>query len=181
MVKIIFLRHAESESNRDNIISDNPQRIVRLTDTGVRQAEAAAEKLRAFPFTRAFTSEFERTRQTAAIVLKHHDCEVVADARINERKTGMDGHQPEEFHALIEHDWVHARTLAGESFIQKMERLKSFMAAVALRFPDELILSVSPEDPIRCAVALVEGDPLKAIHLPIKNAHWIEVSWQFIS
>jgi broad specificity phosphatase PhoE len=47
--------------------------LVSITERGRAQAGAAAEKLRAIRFTHAYASEFPRARQTAAILLRHHD------------------------------------------------------------------------------------------------------------
>ena len=48
-MKIILVRHGESEGNVKNEINDDPNRIVNLTARGRQQAEAAAERLRGVP------------------------------------------------------------------------------------------------------------------------------------
>lgn len=64
-MKIILVRHGEAESNVAHIINDDPRRIVNLTERGRAQAEEAAERLRAVPFTHAYASEFLRAQLTA--------------------------------------------------------------------------------------------------------------------
>jgi len=90
-MKVILVRHGESEGNVRHEINDDPQRIVNLTERGRAQAAAAAEQLRDIAFTHAYASEFPRARQTAAILLQHHALRLNIDARLNERISGMDG------------------------------------------------------------------------------------------
>lgn len=59
-IKIVLVRHGESEANVAHVISDDPKRIVNLTARGKAQAAAAAKQLRALPFTHANASEFAR-------------------------------------------------------------------------------------------------------------------------
>jgi broad specificity phosphatase PhoE len=68
-MKVLLIRHGESEANVANRINDDPTRPVSLTERGRAQAEAAAESLRAARFTHAYASEFPRAQQTAKILL----------------------------------------------------------------------------------------------------------------
>src|SRR3989338_11375321 len=90
-MKIIFIRHGESEANVAHRINDDPARPVNLTGRGRAQAEVASDELRAVRFTHAYASEFPRAQQTAKVLLRYHACTLLTDARINERKTGMEG------------------------------------------------------------------------------------------
>ena len=90
-MQITLVRHGESIANIGNYINDDPSKPVGLTDRGITQAESLAQRLRTEIFTHAYASEFPRAQQTAAILLRQHDCELIIDARLNERKTGMDG------------------------------------------------------------------------------------------
>src|SRR3990167_2301323 len=103
-MKILLVRHGESEANVAHCINDDPTRPVNLTERGRAQAEAASDELRAVRFTHAYASEFPRAQQTAKILLRHHACRLQIDARINERQTGMDGLPAEAFHDLMHTD-----------------------------------------------------------------------------
>ena len=70
MMKIILVRHGESEGNVKHEINDNPARTVNLTDKGRAQGAAAGEALRERRFTHAYASEFPRAQQTAEIILR---------------------------------------------------------------------------------------------------------------
>ena len=177
-MKIILVRHGESEANVAGIINDNPARIVNLTARGRAQAETAAEKLRAAPFTHAYASEFARTRQTAEILLRHHACALHIDARLNERHTGVDGLPVSVFNDAVRPDPLRIKPEGGESFLEQMERLRSFMDEIAAHHPDGNILAVSHENPILAALALTMDDPEQiARHDGIANCGWVELAW----
>jgi broad specificity phosphatase PhoE len=174
-MKIILIRHGESEANVAHRINDDPARAVNLTERGRAQAEAASDELRAVSFTHAYASEFPRAQQTAKILLRHHACPLHIDARINERKTGMDGLPVETFHDLMRTDPLHVKPENGESFLEQMERLRSFMDEIAVRHPDGIIMAVSHENPILAALALTANDPEQAALGKIANCGWVEM------
>ena len=176
-MKIFLVRHGESEANVARYINDDPTRPVSLTERGRVQAEQASEKLRALPFTHAYASEFPRAQQTARILLRHHACPLEIDARINERHTGMDGMPVEAFHDLVYPDPLRIKPAGGESFLEQMERLRSFLDEIAARHQDGLLLAVSHENPILAAVALAANDPEQAARRSIANCEWVELAW----
>jgi broad specificity phosphatase PhoE len=176
-MKIIFVRHGESEANVAGIINDDPARLVALTDTGRNQAAVAAEQLRSVPFTCAYVSELLRARQTAEILLRHQACPLHVDSRLNERKSGMDGLPVETFNSLVRPDPVKIRPPEGESFLEQMERLNTFLNDVAAEQPSGPVLAVSHENPIQAALAL-SGKPVEeAARGSIPNCGWVEIDW----
>lgn len=176
-MKIILVRHGESEANIAQRINDDPSLAVSLTERGRAQAGAAAESLRAVPFTHAYASEFPRARQTAEILLRHHACPLHIDARLNERHTGMDGLPVDAFNDLVRPDPSHIRPEGGESFLEEMERLRSFLDETAARHPDGVVLAVSHENPIVAALALTVGDPEQVVRRNIANCEAVELEW----
>lgn len=176
-MKITLIRHGESESNVAGIINDDPSRPVNLTERGRAQAEAVSNELCALRFTHAYASEFPRAQQTAKILLRYHTSPLLIDARINERKTGMDGLPVEAFHELMRTDPLHTRPEYGESFLEQMERLRSFMDEIAVRYPDGTVLAVSHENPILAALALTANDPEQTARGKIANCAWVEMDW----
>lgn len=176
-MKLLLIRHGESTGNIAHVINDDPARAVHLTERGRGQAEAAAERLRAVPFTHAYTSEFPRAQQTAEVLLCHHACPLQIDMRLNERKTGMDGLHVDVFIDLVRSDPLHIKPPHGESFIEQMERLRNFMDEIAARHPDGAVLAVSHENPILAALALTADDPEQIVRGSIANCEWVEVDW----
>ncbi len=176
-MKIILVRHGESDANVADRISDDPARSINLTERGKAQAEAAAGSLVPLRFRHAYVSQFPRAQQTAAILLRRRDCRLQIDARLNERRSGMDGLPVSAFDDLVRADPLRIKPERGESFLQLMERLRSFMDEVAARHPDEMILAVSHENPILAALALTAGDAEQIVCGSIANCAWVELEW----
>lgn len=81
---IYIIRHGKTERNQANVLqgrSDYP-----LNDEGVRQAEAAADRLRTIRFDHVFSSPLVRAVQTAKIVVP--DLPPVIDERLIEMDYG---------------------------------------------------------------------------------------------
>ncbi len=176
-MKIILIRHGESEANVADRINDNPARIVNLTERGKAQADAASNSLRALRFTHAYASEFPRAQQTAEILLRHHTCPLNIDARLNERRSGMDGLPVHVFHDLVRPDPLRIKPEQGESFQEQMERLRSFLDEIAVRHPDGMVMAVSHENPILAALALSADNPDQTVRGSIANCAWVELDW----
>lgn len=176
-MKIFLVRHGESEANAVNRINDDPARIVNLTMRGRMQAEAASEELRRMRFTHAYASEFPRARQTAEILLRHHACPARTDARINERRSGMDGLPVGEFNDLVRSDPLRVKPVRGESFMELMGRLRGFLDEAAAHHSEGTVLAVSHENPILAALALTVDDPERIVRGSIANCEWVELDW----
>lgn len=176
-MKIVLVRHGESEGNVRHEINDDPKRIVDLTAKGRAQAEAAAERLREMRFTHAYASEFPRAQQTAAILLCYHDLSLHIDARLNERRSGMDGLPVHVFNDEADKDYLHYQPEHGESFLEQMARLRSFLDEIAARHPDATVLAVSHENPIVAATALQAEYPEQVMRNSVANCAWVELEW----
>jgi broad specificity phosphatase PhoE len=176
-MKIFLVRHGESEANAAGRISDDPSRLVSITDRGRAQAEVAAEKLRAIRFTHAYASEFLRAQQTATILLRHHDLYLHIDGRLNERRSGIDGLPVHAFNELVRPDPLRFKPERGESFLEQMDRLRSFLDEISARHAGGLVLAVSHENPIVAALALTVDDPMQVIRNSVANCAWVELDW----
>lgn len=172
-----MIRHGESEGNVIHQINDIPQRIVNLTTWGRAQAEAASGILRRIPFTHAYASEFPRAQQTAAILLCHRGLELNIDARLNERRSGMDGQHVDAFNDFVRGDYLRIKPPLGESFLEQMVRVRDFLDATAARHPNATVLAVSHENPIVAARALTVDDPEQVMRNSVANCGWVELVW----
>jgi broad specificity phosphatase PhoE len=176
-MKIILARHGESDANVADFINDDPARPVNLTRRGREQARQAAERLKHWNFRLAYASEFPRARQTAEAILAYHVCPLVIDARLNERRSGMDGLPTAAFNELVRPDPVNIRPPAGESFLEQMERLRRFLDDAARREPEGPVLAVSHENPILAASALAGRPAREAACGQLPNCAWLELVW----
>ncbi|MGC2165319.1 MAG: histidine phosphatase family protein, partial [Gallionella sp.] len=173
----VLVRHGESEGNVAGIINDDPTRVVSLTERGKSQAAATAHTLRTHPFTHACSSEFPRARQTADIILQYHSCALYIDARLNERMSGMDGAPVEEFNKLAGANILHFKPQHGESFLEQMERIRSFLNETAHVHPRATVLALSHENPILAAQALIFDAPEVYARGSIDNCQIVELEW----
>jgi broad specificity phosphatase PhoE len=83
--KYTFLRHGESQSNLDDMISSTiGQYGDNLTDNGKKQSEEVKEKLKDIDLI--FSSPFDRTKKTAEIVADGK--EIIIDDRLREIGAG---------------------------------------------------------------------------------------------
>ncbi|HLP97807.1 MAG TPA: histidine phosphatase family protein [Sideroxyarcus sp.] len=176
-MKLFLVRHGESEGNVKYEINDDPKRIVNLTARGRAQAEAAAERLRNIPFTHAYVSQFPRAQQTAAILLRHHALQPSIDARLNERISGMDGLPVKVFSDCVRADYLRTKPPRGESFLEQMERLRSFLDEIARRHPNGTVLVVSHENPIVAVLTLLSDTPEQTALHKLDNCEVVELEW----
>ncbi len=177
-MKVVFVRHGESEANVADFINDDPQRLVNLTERGREQAENVAGRLRSIPFTHAFGSEFPRAHQTAAIILSHHCCELRVDPRLNERKSGMDGLPTRTFNDLVRPDPIHIRPPLGENFLEQTQRLRSFLQSMESLPGNAMVLAVSHEYPLRSVLMLAGVEPEIAVRESIPNCGTFSVAYR---
>lgn len=176
-MKITLIRHGESIANAGNFISDDPGKPVGLTGKGRSQAELCALSLREEIFTHAYASEFPRAQETAAILLRHHNCSLTIDARLNERKSGMDGLPVHLFNDQVKRDPLRYKTEKGESFVEQMQRVRSLLDELAERHPHGRILAVSHENPIIAALALTVKDPASVVLSSLENCARLDLHW----
>ncbi|MDP2805917.1 MAG: histidine phosphatase family protein, partial [Gallionellaceae bacterium] len=123
-VQFTFIRHGESEANVGHFINDDPGKPVHLTEKGKAQAAKLATQLSSENFTHAFVSEFPRAQETMAFLLKGKNIPLIIDARLNERKSGMDGQPVNAFNDQVLANPLNFKTPHGESFLEQSERVR---------------------------------------------------------
>lgn len=131
-MRLILLRHGESEYNRRGLCNADPAVPVPLTPVGLSQARAAARRLADAPIRRVFVSRLRRAQETAAIVNACHGAHIRVDARLDDRNTG--------FEDLPVADYLDAQRRApdpfgwkapgGESYHELVARVHDFLAEV---------------------------------------------------
>jgi alpha-ribazole phosphatase len=147
-MKLYCLRHGETQYNRLGLCNDDPGRDVHLTPEGIRQAEAAAERLKAAPIERIITSELPRTRQTADIINCYHQAPVESNAALNDIRSGFESRPVADYFAATGHDRLHTRVNGGESLLDYKQRVSGFIDWLALQ-PEETLLVVAHEETLR--------------------------------
>ncbi|MDO9226134.1 MAG: histidine phosphatase family protein [Pseudomonadota bacterium] len=176
-MRVYLVRHGESEANIGGYINDDPSKPVTLTAKGRAQATTAAEALRAVAITHAYASRFPRARETAEIILAGRELSLTIDARLNERRSGLDGQSVEAFNSLVCADPVRIKPENGESFLEQMARLRAFLDEIAQRHPQGVVLAVSHENPILAVAALAGREAEVAARGAIGNCEWLLLEW----
>ncbi len=171
-----MIRHGESEANVGNFISDDPRKPVNLTARGIAQAEALATAIAHEQFTHAYVSEFLRAQQTLAILLRGMPLIPQVDARLNERKSGLDGHPVHIFNDEVRRNPLHYKTPYGETFLEQMERLRNFLDDVVMRHPQGRIILVSHENPILAAKAWTTSAEAE-VFAAVPNCGRVDIEW----
>lgn len=118
----------------------------RLSDLGVKQAEAAAEWLADKPIKAIYSSPMERAQQTAAIVAQRHETLTPrADERILEVFTPYEGRPTAEL-AATGWDLYTGNEPPYESPAMVLERVLDFFGHVVVEHTGDTVLAVAHGD-----------------------------------
>ena len=98
-MKIIVVRHGQTNYNVVGLHNADPTIDVFLTEVGINEAKQLAEQFKDEPFDAIFVSELPRTRQTAEYINQFHDLPIIVDKRLNDINSGCDGQKAAEFRA----------------------------------------------------------------------------------
>jgi broad specificity phosphatase PhoE len=142
--RLLLIRHAESEGNRDQVFTATP--FVGLTERGRRQARAAGEWIRTRHAPRAaVTSPFTRARETTQIIAGVLDVPTLVEQDLRERDYGAlagqayatprPGYDRERY-------WVW-RPEGGETLEEVLVRVGAVLDRVAAATPDADVVVVS--------------------------------------
>lgn len=144
-MRIIFVRHGQSNYNIKHICNSDPSKKVYLTELGKRQIEDVGEKLKKEKIEIIFVSELPRTKESADIINKNRNAPIKIDKRINDRKTGFEGKSYFDYIKFIEKDRFNIKHEGGESFQNEKKRVFSFLEDV-VKTSYKTILVVSHEE-----------------------------------
>jgi len=165
---VYVMRHGQTNYNVMGLCNDDPGRDVRLTDTGLKQAQRAAEKLKRSRIERILVSQLPRTGQTAACINQYHDVPVEACAELNDIRSGFDGHPVADYFAAIAHDRLRAAVNGGESLLAHKERVRGFIEGLRER-SEQAVLIVAHEETLRVFAAYFEDlsdEEMMALSIP---------------
>ena len=178
MGQIIFLRHGQAKNNVDKILAGRTEGVP-LTETGISQAQHAAELLTHMKIGAIYSSPIQRAKHTAEIVGEKNSIDVTIDDRLIELDMGKftgksyseiiseRGNVFEKFYngdLEIAHNGV-------ETFDQVKKRVKSIVDHVIEKHEDQNVVLVTHMDPIKAMVStVVDLSPQNLFSLIIANA-----------
>lgn len=161
-MKMYFLRHGETNENKNKFYYGKLD--VSLNEKGIEQSKIAGEGLRDIKFSRIYTSERKRTKETAEHALEKLDLNVIVDSRINEMDFGkFEGKSyveiqkefPREYE-MWNNNWKEFAPPSGESYKDFYSRIESFMNEIISK-SDENVLIVTHGGVIRTIYCYVLG------------------------
>ena len=157
-MKLYFVRHGETDSNRDGIMqgqSINQQ----LNDRGVRTCLSLKNKLSSTSFDTCYTSPMLRAWSTA-LIIAGEKCIVQEDSRLIERYLGdFEGKERAEYDMSKFWDYeLDSTDNVVESIRSLISRCRSFLEYILDKYDDSSnVLIVSHAGIIRCFHYLLSG------------------------
>lgn len=128
-MRLILVRHAQTNYNVMKLANADPSVDVHLSDEGIRQAENLAQLLKPVAYDVCYISELPRTRQTAEIINKYHNKELIVDRRLNDNKSGFESKPVADYLRALEAtgDIYGTRLNDGESLDEAAKRAYDFL------------------------------------------------------
>ena len=147
--QVLIVRHGQTEWNIAGIRQGHFDS--RLTEKGMAQAKALAQRLARERFTALYSSDLGRAVQTAMAIADVTGHSPVTDARLRERHLGIfQGLTADEIMARYPEERRQFRTLGpdfvipgGESMRQQVERNVEYLNQLALKHRGEQIVVVT--------------------------------------
>ena len=167
-MKIILVRHAETEANYNGIIQGQGLNGL-LSDSGVRQAQRLSAKLKSTKIDMCFTSPMARTWQTAMILVGDRAI-INEDKRLIERYLG-------KFEGVKKEDYDHIKYWDYDNNINDgdvepvrdiFSRANAFLDEIKEKYSDKTILVVSHSAIIRAMHHIIMNTNLNSNLLDIK-------------
>jgi 2,3-bisphosphoglycerate-dependent phosphoglycerate mutase len=167
VTRFILLRHGETVWNVERRYQgqlDSP-----LTELGLGQARALADRLPTASIGALYASDLGRARQTAEIISERNGWEVVAHVGLRERHLGLfqgstreeaKARWPEEYRRLKSGDADYA-VRGGESTRALIQRVLATLNEIAARHDGQTIAAVTHGGPLSALLRHALGIPLE--------------------
>jgi len=161
--KYFLLRHGQTiyQTKKKNVLYPWPEgKSVFLTRKGKKQIEKAANFLKKKKIDFIFSSDLNRTKQSAEIVGKKLGLKVYFDRRLRELNFGKFHSGPKEkynrlFSKKIER--FYKKPPGGENWNELKKRILDFLAEVEKKHKNKNILIVSHGDPLWFLAGIIKG------------------------
>ena len=172
---LYVMRHGQTNYNILSLCNDDPRKEVHLTETGIQQAEAAANHLAHIPLSKIYVSELPRTRQTAEVINRSHNAPIITSHYLNDIRSGFESQPVEKYFAATGHDRYNITPPGGESVKEFQSRVLQFLDEVGSNNSDSTILVVTHEEAIRVFYAYFNRlDTQEMMALKFDNCELVE-------
>lgn len=175
-MRLILVRHGESEWNR--IGRYQGQMDAPLSELGLRQAEALAERLRREQIDAIYTSPLQRARRTAEAIARYHPAvplhEDPALLEIHHGDwQGLYAWEVRERYPDELHEWrmfpTRSQMPNGESFSNILKRTLTFRERICAQYAADASIVISTHDVV---IKILVADAL-GMHMDRINRLWI--------
>ncbi len=164
--RFIVVRHGEADGNIQRFFHGHYNSS--LTEIGHLQAEKTANLLKNYKINYIYSSDLDRTVQTAKYIAKGRNIPVTKDCRLREIFGGKWENVawadlPEKFpesYSLWEDDIGKVVMPDGESMLQLFDRLKNALSEIAQKHFGKTVCIVTHGTAIRSLLCLWRGIPL---------------------
>ncbi|MBQ3263446.1 MAG: GNAT family N-acetyltransferase [Oscillospiraceae bacterium] len=165
MTVIYLIRHAEAEGNLYRRIQGHWNGQV--TPRGQKQIDALAERFREVEIDAVWSSDLQRTMDTAGAILKYHDLTLETTPRLREVCLGVwegrpwgdvEYEMPEQMF-YFNHDPARWIIPKAERYEAAQARMKGVLAEIAKKHEGQTVAAVSHGMAIRVFLAAVLGIP----------------------
>lgn len=166
MLRILWVRHGETEWNRERRIMGREE--IGLNETGCRQSRFLKDSLNHVPLDAIFSSPILRARETAEILAQERDLDVIYDERIWEIDYGeWVGKTFEEVRKIPGYVPYFQRldtpvAPGGETLNQVRDRVMAFLDDLKAGGQNKTVLVVSHADTIKCLL-------MEILQIPFTN------------
>lgn len=175
-MKIYVVRHGQTNYNVLGLNNVDPTVDVHLTEAGVAEAKAVAEKLKDVTFDVFFVSELPRTQQTAELINESRNVPILVDGRLNDIDTGFEGKSVNEYHIQrnAAEDAFKFKVPGAESPEEVYRRTESFLKDLKQKNYQNVLVVTSKHN-FRHFQSIIDGlDPRKSLRCFVKNAEILE-------
>lgn len=165
MTEIYLIRHAQSVGNLYRMMQGHWDGEV--TDLGVRQIAALAERFRNVPVDALYSSDLYRARLTADAVRKYRELPLHTDRALREMNLGpWEGRffgdlKHEEYDKMLAFvtDTMNWKMDGAETCVEVAERMVKAVGSIAAANDGKTVAIVSHGVSIRCFLGLILHDP----------------------
>lgn len=141
-MKLVCVRHGETNYNILNICSDKPTKKCFLTEKGINQAKDVAKRIKNYNFDLIYISNLYRTQQTAEYINKYHNLKLIKNSKLNDNVTGFNDKPLKEYKKAFYEakDKWNVKFNGGESFEDEKKRAKIFLDELKYKKYNSLLI-----------------------------------------
>lgn len=161
---LLVIRHARSTANVDGILAGR-QEGIHLDDHGRQQAEALVERLGSLEISGVIGSPLTRCKETAEALCIQRRIPYLVDERLNEVDYGTWSGRAlkelgdEPLWSEIQNSPTSVTFPAGESLHNVFNRASDFLASMATRTEDEVVLAFTHGDVAKALISVALAAP----------------------